>query len=654
HNPFLFKNMEDAVDRILDAKEEGEKILIFGDRDVDGVTATSILYNYLESNGYDVSWRIPIGEESYGLSMNAVEEFAKNYGTLIITVDCGISNVQEVAFANELGIDVIVTDHHNPPEILPDAYTIIDPKTSDSGYPFQDISGAVVSMKLVKALRYSSTDLYKEEVTLFDAQKTALGFSIECIKTRNLIIKDKLKIDIPESGTSITQTPLPEFLKGQQIICWEKEKVENILKEIFGSAVEFNLFDFKNACKAFFPSLVSSSLNQLNAKSRLAKYNKNENALESFYNLFVTYMEKKIENESNTKSFQEDIQLATLATIADCMPLKNENRIIVKEGVRLFNEGKVRAGIAELFSLLSIGTKKISSSDLSWNVIPSLNSAGRIGEANTSVSLLVSKEPSEREKLSKVIIEMNEKRKDFVKDAFAIMGNQAEESFFAHNQKLCVVIDKRINKGVTGIVAARLMAQFGVPAIVATCSEEKIVAGSMRSCKGLNATEFLENFAQLFINYGGHNKAAGFSFENIHLDAFKENVKKCSEKIALEEDSETVFVDAELPHNYLSEKILETVDAFEPFGEENKELVFYSHALPVCSANVVGKTDVTHLKILFDCGKCKFPAMFWKEGERLGKEFNVGDKLDAIFSVTRNTFNGTVTPQMILTDIQKV
>ncbi|MBQ5877998.1 MAG: DHH family phosphoesterase, partial [Treponema sp.] len=117
HIPFLLKNMEDAVERILAAKEEGEKVLIFGDRDVDGITSTAILYSYFKSQGMDISYRLPVGEDAYGLSIAAIDDFAKNYGSLIITVDCGISNIKEIDYANSLGIDVIVTDHHNPPEV---------------------------------------------------------------------------------------------------------------------------------------------------------------------------------------------------------------------------------------------------------------------------------------------------------------------------------------------------------------------------------------------------------------------------------------------------------------------------------------------------------------------------------------------------------
>ena len=120
HEPFLLPNMEDAVERILQAEEEGEKVLIFGDSDADGVTSTAILYDYLKSRNIDVSWRVPLDEEAYGLSIEAVDNFYNQNGSLIITVDCGISCFEEVRHANELGIDVIITDHHNPQEEVPE------------------------------------------------------------------------------------------------------------------------------------------------------------------------------------------------------------------------------------------------------------------------------------------------------------------------------------------------------------------------------------------------------------------------------------------------------------------------------------------------------------------------------------------------------
>ena len=170
HNPFLFKNMEDVVDRILQAQDEGEIVMIFGDRDVDGISSTTILYDQLVNMGLEVECRLPGGNDGYGLSIEAVDDFYSRNGTLIITVDCGISNNAEIAYAAEKGIDVIVLDHHNPPADLPSPAVIIDPKCEDSGYPFQDISGAAVAYKTVKALRFAVSDNYKQEICLINAQ----------------------------------------------------------------------------------------------------------------------------------------------------------------------------------------------------------------------------------------------------------------------------------------------------------------------------------------------------------------------------------------------------------------------------------------------------------------------------------------------------
>ena len=652
HNPFLFSNMEDAVDRITSAKEEGEKILIFGDRDVDGVSATAILYTYLQKSGYDVSWRLPVGDDAYGLSMQAVDDFAKDYGSLIITVDCGISNAAEIAHARELGIDVIVTDHHNPPETLPDASAILDPKVKDSGYPFADISGAAVSYKLVEALRFSESELYKAEIALLNVRPAETeGVYIDCVKVRNLVRTASLSEHITERTASIAQTKLPEFLKGAQIFTWNEEAVKKQLSDIFGRGVEFNTADLRPEVSKLIPSLSRMSLLEAKDASRIAKYSAHPiSEIDGFYNIFVSFAEKKIETKQILADRQNDLELVAIAAIADIMPLKDENRILVKAGLDAINEGKVRPGLVELFSRLSVAGKKISSSDLSWTVIPALNAAGRMGESNAALEMLISPDADVREKRAEEIIALNEKRKAFVGDAASVTAIQAEESFERCGKKLCVVVDERINKGVTGILASRLMAKYKTPAIVITFIDGDVAVGSMRSCRGLNATDFLASLGDIFISYGGHNCAAGFSFPKEKLPLFTERLKTAALHIVLDPESDTLDVDAELPAPYLSPAILSVVDAFEPFGEGNREIVFLSKALPVTDATLVGKSERRHLKITFDCGKYKFPALFWGEGERLGRDFNKGDILDVLYSMNRNTFNGAVTPQMIITD----
>lgn len=153
HDPFLFRDMRKAVDRIFSAIEKRELIIVHGDYDSDGVCSSVLLINVLTDLGANCEVYLPHREkEGYGLNMNTVEYLKEQNAALIITVDCGISNVNEVARAQELGIDVIITDHHSEPIELPKAYAILNPKVSDEPYPYKNLAGVGVSFKLAQAL----------------------------------------------------------------------------------------------------------------------------------------------------------------------------------------------------------------------------------------------------------------------------------------------------------------------------------------------------------------------------------------------------------------------------------------------------------------------------------------------------------------------
>lgn len=655
HNPFLFGAMEDAVDLITDTIEEDGKILVFGDSDVDGVSSTAILYTYLKKAGADVQWRLPLAGDAYGLSMAAVDDFAQQYGSLIITVDCGISNNTEVAHAAELGLNVIITDHHNPPEVLPEPAIIIDPKIEDSGYPFEGISGAAVAFKLVTALRFARGDFYKQEICLLTVTETDdKNVTIQCRKLRNLLKREEISIDVNENIGSVTDTKLPYFLAGQQIFVWDSGKVKSQLASIFGRGVEFNLIDLRGVITKIIPKLADKSLEQIKDVSKVLRYmNREPTDMDALTNMFITYarQEQKLAFPQDENEIRDDLELAAFAALADIMPMTDENRIIVKNGIAAINSGRLRQGIAELFALLSVSGKEISSSDLSWSVIPSLNAAGRMGKADVALKLLVSSNPKEREQCAEQIIEMNNTRKTLVAEATTFVANQADESLSKYGGNICVVIDGRIHRGVTGLVAARLVSKYNVPSITVSLDGD-VATGSMRSCRGFNSTEFLSNFGNLFINYGGHNYASGFSFEQSRMDEFKSTLEKLAGSIKLDEAVDEVEVDAELPSQYLTPDILKTIDMFEPFGEGNHELVFFSKSLPIFGAAVVGKMEPYHLKLTMDCGKHKFPALFWREAERLGRDFNIGDKVDMLYSIEKNSFNGNVTPQIVVKEIR--
>ena len=154
HDPFLMPDMEIAVNRILKAMKNKEKIIIYGDYDVDGITSITVLKSFLKDRGIYVDQYIPNRlEEGYGLNNPAVKKIAEQDYDLMITVDCGISGIEEIKYANSLGIETIVTDHHEVGEDLPDAIAVVDAKRKDNIYPCRDLAGVGVVFKLIQALR---------------------------------------------------------------------------------------------------------------------------------------------------------------------------------------------------------------------------------------------------------------------------------------------------------------------------------------------------------------------------------------------------------------------------------------------------------------------------------------------------------------------
>ena len=197
HNPFLFEEMEEAVERINAAAEEGEKVFVFGDRDADGITSTVLLVKALKKLGIESFWALPEGDDSYGLTRQVVDTISKQDCTLLITVDCGISNQEEITYASSLGIDTIIIDHHNPQDTLPEALAIINPKLPDTVYPFRDLAGCGVVSKVAWALDFSKTELYNQTVCLLCARPGNETVVVEAVKLVNLVETEYPKPLVP-------------------------------------------------------------------------------------------------------------------------------------------------------------------------------------------------------------------------------------------------------------------------------------------------------------------------------------------------------------------------------------------------------------------------------------------------------------------------
>lgn len=650
NNPFEFSQMEDAVDRLLAAVEEGEKVLIFGDRDVDGITATAVLYEQLKRMGADVSWRLPSGDDAYGLSLAAVEEFAKGYGTLLITVDCGISNYAEIQRANELGISVIVTDHHNAPERLPAADIIINPKLADSGYPLSEISGCSVAFKLAQALRFSQTELYKQDLCLLNVRDGAV---VECLKLRNLVRRKSFEKDFSGGTASLSSSGLLEFLRGEQIFVWDAPKVSAALKNLFGSGVEFNLFDARPEAAKIIPSVSGASLQKLAGLSKIALYSDEpKSELAAFYNIFVTCLDKKIaQSFPSIKDCDErDLQLVMLSVFSDIMPLRNENRIFAKRALGIINQGKIRAGLLEILARQGLLGKKLCAKDFGWNVIPALNAAGRLGTPEDSLKLFLAESADEREDYAQKILDHNEERKRLENASWEFLGGRPEKSLQKFNGKFCLIVEEKIHRGVVGRIAAKLVQRTGVPSIAMT-KAGGVYTGSMRTARGVNCTDFLDKFGDIYINHGGHAGAAGFSLTAENFELFQQKIGALVQALELGVDEDqTLDVDAELSAQYVNDDLIKVVDLFEPYGNENPELVFVTKGVRIAGGQVMGKGDRQHLKLYLEIGRQKWPALWWDQGPLYKTEFNDGDLIDVAYNFQRNTYNGREGRQLQIVD----
>lgn len=661
HNPFMFEDMEDAVDRILGAKEEGEKVLIFGDRDVDGITSTTLLYNAFKEFGIDVSWQIPSGDEVYGLSVKAVENHAANNGTLIVTVDCGISNFKEVEAANNLGIDVIIIDHHKPQGNLPDAAVIINPHIEDCGYPYSDLSGCAVAWKFITAIRFAMQEnsgtilqeLYKRPICLLNVRPVNDAYVIEAVKLINLVRTGKVIETIVPGMLSFSETRLNNFLSGVQIFVWDAPLQKNQLKKIFGNGIEFGLCDLQPEIAKKFPTMTDMSLVRLKEFSTLGKYTSAPySELDAFENIFITYAQTLYNFYG--KQTSAELQLTALSTIADLMNLTDENRIIVKQGLIEMNK-KSHYAIAELFAKQNLSSIQVGSEEIAWNISPLINAAGRMGKPEIAIEFFTATDSSERTEKLEEICKMNEQRKSLVAKSWEIALPIAINTFNDYHQKIAIAVSDKFYRGITGILSGKLAEYFKTPSIVICLMQDGTAVASLRSARNFVLLELLEPLKDFFVDYGGHEFAAGFTIMQEKLPDFLNALKKFSYTLEFDskDESEIIHIDAELPHSYLTPDILNLTAEFEPYGPSSPLLTFMAKNLKIINANIVGKTEPLHLKLTLDCGKYKWNAVYWKAAEKLNVEFKAGDFVDCVFHISKNIFNGTVTPQMTILDMKR-
>ena len=277
-----------------------------------------------------------------------------------------------------------------------------------------------------------------------------------------------------------------------------------------------------------------------------------------------------------------------------------------------------------------------------------------MGNPRIALDLFLERDYTKRDNLAIELINMNEDRKKIGEEVWMQVEPLAEENKKIFSNKLAIAYGDFIPRGVTGIMANRLLGRFKIPSMVASFGPDVITA-SLRSMRGYDLRLLLEPCSGLFLDWGGHDCAAGLSIDEGNWASFIERLKGAANEIILPEgeDAETLIIDAELPLSFLTKDIYNLLDLFEPYGEGNEPLCFMAKNLKITDLSLMGKPESKHVKLTLDTGRNKWPAVYWQAAEKVKLDFDLGDKVDLVFRITRNWFKGAETPQLVVHDLRR-
>ncbi|RXY98314.1 single-stranded-DNA-specific exonuclease RecJ [Fictibacillus sp. S7] len=505
YDPFMLDGMNETVNRIKTAIEQNEKILIFGDYDADGVSSTSVMVYTLKALGADFEFYIPNRfTEGYGPNEPALRWAREQGFNLVITVDTGISAVHEAEVAKEIGLDFIVTDHHEPPPVLPGAYSIVNPKKPGCPYPFKGLAGVGVAFKVSHAL---------------------LG-----------------------------EAPL-------------------------------HLLD-----------------------------------------------------------------IACIGTIADLVPLVDENRIIAREGIKAL-ERTTKKGLRALLEVAGLKDTVLNAEHVGFAIGPRVNAAGRLDSAVPAVELFTTEDEEAAKMLASEIDQLNKTRQSIVSEITKEAVEEVEQNFPPEDNAVLVIAKEGWNPGVIGIVASRLVEKFYRPTIVLSIDSEKGLAkGSARSIEGFDMFENLSLSRDILPHFGGHPMAAGMTLAASDLDELRSRLNRQGREQLTEEDFKPVTaIDLECSLDEVTIETIEQMNKLAPFGVNNPTPRVLIPDVNISEIKKIGSQS-NHLKIQFSDGKHKLDAIGFHKGE-LMDELSYHSPVSAVGELSINEWNGYRKPQLMLSDL---
>jgi len=580
--------MGEAVSLLLTVVKSNRKILLYGDRDSDGVSSTCLLAFFLKSHPefQSANLEVMVSSESdpYGLCKEAVSKIKKAKPDLLITLDFGSSQADEIDELTSLGIQVIVLDHHEVPVRIPKNCALINPRRTDSEYPEKKICTAALSFKLVTAILFHQSSEWNQYYS-----KTILA----------------------EDGSKVVQY----FQNGIKL-----------------SSETTSTINFSNTTVNPYPEDFSTNI-PLDDERKL------------FY-----YQCQKI--PQFFEQLEEETDLAGIGTITDMMPLVGENRHFVKLALesltKLYIGDKKRKGLKELLKELKLNPNGITTKDLGWSIGPVVNAAGRMGKTEEAVSLLLSESESDAKIRAKLLLSINEERKERTK-----RNMDRVERYFARKpertgKEVVYCYEPDMEPGVSGIVATRMVDTYKKPAIF-IAPDNGDARGSIRSYGQENVLQLLESLSHHFLHFGGHPEAGGFSITIDQLPKFESELYEKA-KLWLDEDNQSknihqIETDFTVLPEEMGDKLLKEWKDLEPFGQGNPDI-----KLGIKNAKAIHLTPLSggkHVRFhIVGSGSLKF--MIWNKGEEFQNFMSKHGSFDLVGSLEENFYQGRKTLQFIV------
>lgn len=503
----LMQDAEKAVDIISESIKNGEKMVVYGDYDADGVSSVVVMVSLLKNLGADVEYHTNNRfVDGYGMCVNGVDVLLSKYPDLklIITCDNGIMAFDGVDYAKSKGLKVVVTDHHEQGEYLPNADAVVDPKRKDDNYPFKGLCGAGVVFKLMLLLYW---------------------------------------------------------------------KMGKDLADVY----------------AF-------------------------------------------------------LDIVAMATVGDVVPIVDENRIIVKEGLTLINEGK-RAAFRILAEITST-TKVNSHFTLAFMYVPMINAIGRLdGEPSDAIEMFMSEDEDLVRSKALKLQQINDERKKMTETQSEIANKILKEK---GEKNVIILYDESFHEGLVGLIAGRIKESTNKPVVVLTKQKELedgdiLIKGSARSIDGFHLKESFDKIASVLNGYGGHEKAAGLSLRLSNLEKFEECMLKLAEDTLTDDDYIKKYnIDLSLSVKNMDIGIIDELSTLEPFGEGFPKPVVVLDGFKGKEIRYMGD-EKQHVKVSAD----NISMIMWRQGEtfkRKGSPLNI----KAIGYPELNVFRNNVSIQFVV------